>query len=89
MLCASHSTDKRPLVEGCSCFACRNHTRAYMHHLLHAHEMLASVLLEVHNTHWWLAYFEAMREAVLQQRMAEYAEWFRQRRRAARGVAVA
>jgi hypothetical protein len=76
--------DKGPLVPGCSCFACRNHTRAYVHHLLHQHEMLASVLLEVHNTHWWLGFFEALRGAVGEGRLAQYAGWFRARRAAAR-----
>ena len=37
-------------VVGCSCHACQNHHRAYIHHLLVAHEMLADVLLHVHNT---------------------------------------
>ncbi len=78
--------DKRPLVEGCACFACRSHTRAYLHHLLNSHEMLGSVLLEVHNTHHWLGFFEAVREAVVARRLGRYAEWFAARRRAARAV---
>lgn len=39
----AYRTDARPLVPGCGCFACKHHTRAYLHHLLHAHEMLAQV----------------------------------------------
>lgn len=39
----SYRTDKRPLLPGCSCFACANHTRAYVHHLLQSHEMTAQV----------------------------------------------
>ena len=35
--------DKRPLLPGCGCFACGSHTRAYLHHLLQAHEMTAQV----------------------------------------------
>mmetsp|Transcript_30163 Transcript_30163/g.85171 ORF Transcript_30163/g.85171 Transcript_30163/m.85171 type:complete len:393 (+) Transcript_30163:100-1278(+) len=46
-----YRTDKLPLVPGCTCAACRSHTRAYIHHLLSTHEMLGLVLLEVHNTH--------------------------------------
>ena len=45
--------DKQPLMAGCECYACQTHTRAYIHHLLEEHEMLAQVLLEVHNT-WQL-----------------------------------
>jgi tRNA-guanine family transglycosylase len=37
--------DTQPLLVGCQCYSCQNHTRAYIHHLLNTHEMLASVLL--------------------------------------------
>lgn len=40
-----HREDFRPLLEGCACYTCTNHSRAYIHHLLNVHEMLASVLL--------------------------------------------
>jgi hypothetical protein len=83
----AYRLDKRPLVPGCGCFACKSHTRAYVHHLLHQNEMLGSVLLEVHNTHWWLNFFEALRAAVARGRLQEYAEWFRARRAAARRLA--
>jgi queuine tRNA-ribosyltransferase subunit QTRTD1 len=75
-----HRLDGGPLVHGCSCFTCQNHSRAYVHHLLHTHEMLASVLLEMHNTHWWLGFFAAMREAIQQGRLQQYVEWFNARR---------
>jgi queuine tRNA-ribosyltransferase subunit QTRTD1 len=75
-----HRLDKGPLVQGCSCFTCRTHSRAYIHHLLLTHEMLAGVLLEMHNTHWWLGFFGAVREAVQQGRLQQYIEWFMQRR---------
>jgi queuine tRNA-ribosyltransferase subunit QTRTD1 len=82
-----HRRDRRPLVEGCACFACRRHTRAYVHHLLHSNEMLGSVLLEAHNTHHWLAFFEGLRESVAAGRLNEHAEWLHARRRAARACA--
>jgi queuine tRNA-ribosyltransferase subunit QTRTD1 len=37
--------DIRPLLAECQCYSCQNHTRAYVHHLLKTHEMLATVLL--------------------------------------------
>jgi queuine tRNA-ribosyltransferase subunit QTRTD1 len=37
--------DATPIMTNCKCLACRSHTRAYIHHLLNAHEMLAEVLL--------------------------------------------
>lgn len=42
---ADFETDDSAFLPGCQCFACTNHTRAYVHHLLNAHEMLAAVLL--------------------------------------------
>jgi queuine tRNA-ribosyltransferase subunit QTRTD1 len=77
-----HRMDKGPLVQGCSCFTCANHSRAYIHHLLHTHEMLAGVLLEMHNTHWWLGFFGEIREAIQQQRLQEYVDWFNSQRAA-------
>jgi queuine tRNA-ribosyltransferase accessory subunit len=56
--------DAGPLLEGCTCFTCRKHSRAYVHHLLMSHEMLAHVLLELHNTHHTLRFFQAIRDAI-------------------------
>lgn len=39
--------DFGPLVEGCPCYACQRHTRAYVHHLLMAEEMLGLALLSL------------------------------------------
>ena len=46
-----YAIDAKPLSTQCSCFACQNHVRAYVHHLLHTHEILARVLLYIHNLH--------------------------------------
>ncbi|KAJ1680342.1 hypothetical protein EV182_000177 [Spiromyces aspiralis] len=54
----------KPLVNGCSCFTCRNHTRSYIHHLLMTHEMLATVLLQIHNMHWYSLFFESLRASL-------------------------
>lgn len=42
---SAFSRDKGPLLADCTCYACRHHTRAYIHHLLNTRELLASVLL--------------------------------------------
>lgn len=67
-----YAEDGRPLVEGCECFACRGYTRAYVHHLLETHEMLAGVLLEMHNTYHWLGFMEAMRRAIVEGRFEKW-----------------
>ena len=61
---AEYRADKQPLVPGCSCYACRSHTRAYLHHLLEEAEMTAQVLLEVHNTVQLQAFLAGVRSAI-------------------------
>jgi len=57
--------DMSPLVEGCTCYTCRNFTRAYLHHLVVVKEMLSGVLLTLHNLHHYLTFFNNLREAVV------------------------
>ncbi|TNN88833.1 Queuine tRNA-ribosyltransferase subunit qtrtd1 [Liparis tanakae] len=59
-----YKDDFRPLVEGCVCYCCQNHQRAYLHHLLVTNELLAGVLLMIHNTAHYHAFFSALREAL-------------------------
>lgn len=59
-----NKTDTTPLVEGCGCYACRAHHRAYVHHLLSANEMLSWTLLQVHNHHVVSRFFEGVREVL-------------------------
>jgi len=68
--------DPQSLLEGCECYACRNHTKAYVHHLLNVHEMLAEVLLEIHNLHHYLAFFREIRESIKSGSYGSYKKWF-------------
>lgn len=61
--------DFRPLVEGCGCYCCKNHQRAYLHHLLVTNELLAGVLLMIHNTAHYHGFFSALREAVANDKL--------------------
>lgn len=56
--------DFRPLVEGCECYCCQNHKRAYLHHLLVTKELLAGVLLMLHNLAHYGGFFSALRRAL-------------------------
>ncbi|XP_032888188.1 queuine tRNA-ribosyltransferase accessory subunit 2-like [Amblyraja radiata] len=56
--------DFSPLVEGCPCYCCKNHTRAYLYHLLLTNELLAGVLLMIHNLHHYFAFFQSIRDAL-------------------------
>ena len=53
--------DFTPFVANCQCFACTRHTRAYCHHLLQTHEMLAHVLLMCHNAYQYEQFFAQIR----------------------------
>jgi len=44
-----YKLDTMPVLEGCSCYTCKNHTRAYIHHMLKARELVAIQLLTIHN----------------------------------------
>ncbi|CAK1544597.1 unnamed protein product [Leptosia nina] len=53
-----------PLLKGCECLTCKKHSRAYIHHLLVTKEMLASVLLNIHNLHNFDQLFIKAREHI-------------------------
>ena len=59
-----HAADLSPLVRGCKCYACTNHHRAYVQHLLNAKEMLAWVLLQIHNHHTLDLFFNGIRRSI-------------------------
>ena len=64
--------DTRPIMEGCGCPACRNHTRAYIRHLLKANEMLGMRLCVMHNLYYYNHLMTEIREALDEGRFAEY-----------------
>lgn len=59
---SEYREDFRPLLQGCTCYTCKNYTRAYVNHLLSTKELLAGVLLIVHNYHHYFRFFESLRE---------------------------
>lgn len=61
---ASYKMDERPVEEGCSCYCCRNFSRAYIRHLLNVREILGVRLLTIHNMHRYLEFMREMREAI-------------------------
>ena len=67
-----YKTDDRPIEIGCDCPACRNHSRAYIRHLLVSGEMLGLRLMVLHNLRFYNRMMEEIREAIEQDRFAEY-----------------
>ena len=61
---ARHADDPRPLDEDCSCPACRNYSRAYLHHVFRAQEMISGMLLTWHNLHYYQEIMAGMRGAI-------------------------
>ncbi|KAF9959054.1 Queuine tRNA-ribosyltransferase subunit qtrtd1 [Mortierella alpina] len=77
-----HADKFVPLLEDCECYACKGgrHTRAYINHLLKAHEMLATVLLMSHNMHQYSQFFANVRQSIqdgtFEQQSALFVERF-------------
>jgi queuine tRNA-ribosyltransferase len=79
-----YKTDERPIDESCTCYACKNFSRAYIHHLDKCGEMLGPMLATIHNLHYYLNLMREMREAIEQQRFTQFRQRFAADR--ARGV---
>ncbi len=61
---ARHAEDQRPLDDECLCPACRDYSRAYLHHVSRAKEMIASMLMTWHNLHYYQELMAGMRAAI-------------------------
>ncbi len=64
--------DPAPIESGCSCYACRYFSRAYVHHLFLAGEMLGPILLSLHNVAFYCRLLAEVRQAVRERRFGEY-----------------
>ncbi len=62
---ARHAEDDRPIDPGCACPACARHSRAYLHHLFKAGEMLGPMLLTWHNIQYYQDLMAELRAAIL------------------------
>ncbi|TDE40884.1 tRNA guanosine(34) transglycosylase Tgt [Antarcticimicrobium sediminis] len=77
---ARHQDDPRPLDEHCSCPACRNYSRAYLHHVFRSHEIISSMLMTWHNLQYYQDLMQAMRDAISEGRFTAWqAEFHAQR----------
>jgi len=61
---ARHADDPRPLDEDCACPACSKYSRAYLHHVFRAGEMISGMLLTWHNLHYFQEIMAGMRDAI-------------------------
>ncbi|MRU13902.1 tRNA guanosine(34) transglycosylase Tgt [Roseovarius sp. A21] len=79
---ARHQDDPRPLDEDCTCPACRNYSRAYLHHVFRSQEIISSMLLTWHNLHYYQQIMDGMRQAIAEGRFAEWETAFHKGREA-------
>ena len=76
---AKHAEDPAPLDASCPCDACQNYSRAYLHHLQKAGEILGAMLMTEHNITFYQQLMSAMRSAITESRFAAFASGFRAR----------
>jgi queuine tRNA-ribosyltransferase len=79
---AAHQRDPQPIDPACSCYTCRNYSRAYLRHLDRCNEILGSRLNTIHNLHFYLDLMRQLREAIEAGRLQAFADDFLARRRA-------
>jgi queuine tRNA-ribosyltransferase len=78
---ARFAEDKEPLEPGCPCPTCSHFERAYVHHLVRSGEILGAMLMTEHNLWFYQRLMQAMRDAIGEARLQEFANGFFQRYR--------
>ena len=73
---ARHKDDPRPLDPDCTCTACRDFSRAYLHHLVRSEEMLGPILLTLHNLHTYQELMAGLRAAIAAGKLDDFAADF-------------
>jgi len=73
---ARYRDDPRPLDASCACRTCREHSRAYLHHLNRVNEILGAHLATVHNLHYYLSLMTGMRASILEGGFEQFVAQF-------------
>ena len=74
-----HKADSGPLDADCACPACRDHSRAYLHHLIKAKEILGAMLLTWHNLHYYQDLMRDLRAAIANAALGPFIAEFQRR----------
>jgi queuine tRNA-ribosyltransferase len=69
---ARYKDDTAPLDESCTCYCCKNFSRAYLHHLHRSKEILGARLNTIHNLHYYLNLMQEMRDAIDADKFHEF-----------------
>ena len=67
-----YEDDPKPLDEHCNCYACRNHSKAYLRHLVRCQEATAATLLSIHNIQFLVEFSQLCRQAILKDRFGDF-----------------
>lgn len=73
---AKFKDDFTPIDTSCDCYACKNYTKAYIHHLIIANETFGQRLLSIHNIRFLIKLTEDLREAIKEDRILEFKDEF-------------
>ncbi|MBD5405079.1 tRNA guanosine(34) transglycosylase Tgt [bacterium] len=73
---ACYKEDNQPLDDKCQCPTCKHYSRAYLHHLFNAKEILGYTLLSQHNIWYYQDLMRDIREAIKENRYEEFADNF-------------
>jgi queuine tRNA-ribosyltransferase len=73
---ARHQNDPRPLDEDCTCPCCSNYSRAYLHHVFKAQEIISSMLLTWHNLHYYQELMSGLRGAIAETQLDAFVKDF-------------
>ena len=71
---SEYKNDFGPILKSCACYTCRRHTRGYINHLLATKELLAGVLLNIHNLHHLGTFFQTIRESIANDVFEQFVE---------------
>jgi len=73
---AKFKEDPLPIDPECECMTCKTYSRAYINHLFRSREITYFRLATIHNLHYYLNLMREVREAILEDRFAEYKKEF-------------
>ena len=73
---AIHTEDPGPVDPLCSCYTCKNFSRAYLRYLTHAKEILSVILNSIHNLHYYLNLLTDIRLAISEGRFSQFKKDF-------------
>jgi queuine tRNA-ribosyltransferase len=73
---ACHKDDLTPIDPLCQCYTCKHFSRAYIRHLFLAKEITATILMTIHNIHYYLRLCQDIREAIQQDKFQQFYENF-------------